>query len=241
MNKEDFLTQLYLSSVQLYRLNGDIPVDSASGCLIDYHGHRILLTVEHATGDQGNWAIQLKYDPEKKGAQLYNLGVMNFLKRGSIFSRETEIIDFSYVEVQNDLIAYRQKIQEDGQIIEEWPITVYSPDFSLDPNIEEEYGFSCLTKPEYENHPHITVLSSELKVIHGLKYLRMDRDRYVFKLPFEHPGHMEFKGCSGAPIIDSFGRPIALVTGGCTSKDEICGISLKQYQTPIDVLVGIVI
>jgi hypothetical protein len=59
-----FINQLPLSSVQLNLLNATrIPVEFASGCLIDYHGKRILLTVAHATGNQGNWAVQVRYVP----------------------------------------------------------------------------------------------------------------------------------------------------------------------------------
>jgi hypothetical protein len=51
MNSTDFSTRLYLSSVQLNRLDDRRkPAAFASDCLIDYFGKRVLLTVAHATG-----------------------------------------------------------------------------------------------------------------------------------------------------------------------------------------------
>jgi hypothetical protein len=61
MNDVAFEKRLWLSSVPLVRLNDQqIPTSVASGCLIDYCGKRILLTVSQATGDQKNWAISAK-------------------------------------------------------------------------------------------------------------------------------------------------------------------------------------
>ena len=74
MNDAEFQKYLWLSSVPLFRLNSQrLPTGSASGCLIDYSGKRVLLTVSHATGDQQNWAIQLRYLPSK-GTETYQLG-----------------------------------------------------------------------------------------------------------------------------------------------------------------------
>lgn len=70
MSESEFLKRLFLSSVQLNCLDSEMkPKGFASGCFIDYRGRKILLTVSHAVGNQGNWAIQLKYVPNKGTAQ----------------------------------------------------------------------------------------------------------------------------------------------------------------------------
>ena len=111
MSFNQFQMRLWLSSVQLVRLNSQgLPNGIASGCLIDYSIKRILLTVSHATGDQGNWAIQLKYVPGK-GTCTYQLGTMNFLAKGTLSKPKLENVDFSYVEVPMNIEAYRQEIE----------------------------------------------------------------------------------------------------------------------------------
>jgi hypothetical protein len=105
-----FINQLPLSSVQLNLLNATrIPVEFASGCLIDYHGKRILLTVAHATGNQGNWAVQVRYVPGQ-GTENYQLGTMHSLAGASLSDPMLKGIDFSYVEVPATLHPFRQEI-----------------------------------------------------------------------------------------------------------------------------------
>ena len=84
----------------------------------------------------------------------------------------------------------------------------------------------------------MTFFTSQLKRYDGLIYLRTEEDRHFFKLPIEHPGHLEFKGCSGAPILNSAGMPVALVCGGDTERNEIYGVSLSHYRSVVDILVG---
>jgi len=87
VNDIEFQERLWLSSVPLVRLNDERqPTAIASGCLIDYCGKRVLFTVSHATGDQKNWAIQLRYVPGK-GIETYQLGAMHFLATSMITSK----------------------------------------------------------------------------------------------------------------------------------------------------------
>lgn len=77
MNDAKFQNHLRLSSLPLVRLNDQcIPAGFASGCLIDYSDRRVVLTVSHTTGDQKNWAIQLRYVP-CKGTERSQLGTMH--------------------------------------------------------------------------------------------------------------------------------------------------------------------
>jgi hypothetical protein len=236
----DRYTQLLQSSVPLCRLNAEKrPTGSGMGCLADYHGHRLLLTVEHTTGDGGNWAIQVQSEPDKIRTQLYALGnTLNFLSNVSLITGEEEVIDFAYAKIPATLKPVRQDISDiAGKTTRQWPVTVFPLDFDLQATKEDIFGFSGLVKGQLELHPMVTFFASELKIYDGLKYLRTDRDKMVFKLPFEHPGHPEFKGCSGAPILNQAGMPIALLQGGCAETDEIYGISLSCYRTAIDILV----
>ena len=72
----------------------------------------------------------------------------------------------------------------------------------------------------------------------GLKYVGTEDSYYVFELPFEHPGHEFFKGCSGAPILDSRGNIVALVCSGDIDRNAIIGISLNKYKIALDVTFG---
>jgi hypothetical protein len=74
------------STVQLCKLgkSGNV-LRLASGCFVRVGSKKILLTVEHATGDNGNWAIQLFYDKEK-GTAHHLCGQFNFVTSGTLDS-----------------------------------------------------------------------------------------------------------------------------------------------------------
>jgi hypothetical protein len=236
----DRRSQLLQSSVPLCHIGEDhLPTSAASGCLIDYCARTVLLTVEHAVGRGKQWAIQVGYDLQKSATEMYGFGnTLRFLQTGNIVTGESETIDFAYAEVPRKIQVWRQDISEQGKIVDKWPITAFPIAFDVVPTSEDTFGFAGLVKGQLEMHPGTTFYASELKIYDGLKYLRTDKDMLVFELPMAHPGHPEFKGCSGAPILNGAGMPIALVCGGLIDKNEIYGVSLKRYQTPIDILVG---
>ena len=217
--------QLIKSSAPLVRLNAEgHPSSIASGMLVDYCGHRLLLTVEHAIGDFKRWAIQL-HSTESAETKLHALGTMNFLKEVSLESGKTEKIDFAYKSIPKNIDVYRQEVTDKLKVEASYPITIFELDFEHEPNKDQVYGFAGLVKGQLEKHPDLTIFATDLKIYDELRYLRFDGKQHVFKLPYEHPGDVEFEGCSGAPIIGSDGIPIALLTSGCKAKNEIYGIT----------------
>lgn len=239
VNDDIFQEFLWLSSVPLVRLNDQrLPTGFASGCMIDYSGKRVLLTVSHATGDQKNWAIQLRYMPGKS-TETYQLGSMHFLKKASFTELNFKDVDFSYAEVSPSICAYRQEIEVPGNVVKsEKLITVHSSSLEDVPKPSEKFGFCGMVMPTSENHFKQTYIVSEPRIYSGLSFQRTENDYHVFSLPFPHPGHEHFKGCSGAPILSSTGSIVALVCRGNEKTNEIWGISVRAYKTPIDVLVG---
>jgi hypothetical protein len=239
MNDAEFQKFLWLSSVPLVRLNQQfIPSGIASGCLIDYCGKRLLLTVTHATGDQQNWAIQLRYVPNK-GTETLQLGAMNFLVVANLSNATLRDVDYSYVEVPSTTFGYRQEIQvQSDTVISEAPLTVHTPNLQEMPRASDTFGFCGMVMPALENHFGHKCLGGELRIYSGLSFLRTEGDYHVFLLPFGHPGHHHFQGCSGAPIFSNSGSLVALVCKGCETTSEIWGISIAQYKIPIDILAG---
>ena len=228
---------LLKSSAPLCLLNDkDLPVLNGAGCLVDYCGQRILLTVEHTTGKPGRWALQLEFD-KSGGTTLEVLDALNFLESVCLNTGQRKIIDFAYVGIPKELEAYRQEITDRQEIMASYPITVFDIDFDATPSKDDEFGFAGLVKGVLEQHPSLTFFASDLKIYDGLRFLRKDDDKYVFELPFDHPGHPEFKGCSGAPILNGEGKPVALLTGGCVKNNEIYGVSLNHHRASIDVFV----
>lgn len=233
MKREDWISTIKLSSIPLRQLDENLsPIGSASGCLIDYGGKRLILTVSHATGDNGNWAIETKFIPGK-GTELYQIGSMNFLRQGDISTGQFNEIDFAYATVPDQLTSYYQEI-EAGVVKVETARLVFQIDFDLVPNSSNKYGVSGQTHLSKAN----SYLAGELSIALDLKYERLQEEYYIFRLPSQHPGHEYFKGCSGAPIIDDKGNVVALICSGNTEENTIYGISLRKYKTPLNIETG---
>lgn len=232
-----FENKLWLSTVPLVSTNGGgMLTGIASGCFVRYDGKKLLLSVQHATGNGAVWAIQQQYVPNK-GTELYKLGNINFLMKVNIDTKEVVDVDFSYVEVPETTFAKRQEIDfYTHSIISEGFISELCSSLDVSPNTKTKYGFSGLVQPSLEQHGGKECLVTERRVYTGLKYLRTDGDYHYFELPFTHPGHEHFQGCSGAPIIGEDGELVALVCGGSTQSNELWGISLKAYKLPVDIL-----
>ena len=234
MNKSDYEQYVKLSSIPLRKIDRSLmPIAIASGCLIDYEGKRIMLAVQHATGDMGDWAAEIRFEP-KKGTKLYRLGAMHFLKSLNINDMVTKDVDFSYVSVPSDFVSYFQEIEPNGNIVSETSRVICSQSIDQEPDKTELFGFSGQVMPKRSGQFFLTHHRTYL----GLKYLRQEEDYYVFKLPIEHPGHEHFQGCSGAPIIDKKGNTVALVCWGDDRKNLIYGISIKKYKIAIDITYG---
>lgn len=230
-------SQVMHSSVQLVQLDSNKqPMGIASGCLVRCKGKTVLLTVAHATGNHGNWAIQLDYD-KARGANCYQLGAMNFLRRLSVPSGTLETVDFSYAIVPDDLKVCRQLLTLSGETTSTHEIPVFVGPFELLPTSTDLFAFEGSVMPTtYGNvfDPSRPVLDCELMAYKNLTFLRTDGDYHVFKLPFNHPGHPYFKGCSGAPILNGRGCPVALVSYGIIETDEIYGVSLNRFVPIIE-------
>ncbi len=229
--------QLFLSSVPLRKIGSDkLPKAIATGCLANYRNKRVLLTVAHATKQPGKWAIELRYEPEQ-GTKLYSVGAMNFLKKGTLPAGTLEEVDFSYVEVPGGLQAFRQEIIDPLTVKQEIPITIHKLDFSP-PSRRRSYGFCGTVLPSLETHASQKYLFAELKIYDRLRYLRSEGDYHFFRLPMVHPGHEQFQGCSGAPVLDRMGRVVGLVCGGDVNTNEIWAISPARYRSALDILAG---
>jgi hypothetical protein len=245
--------QLLLSSIPLKCLSQEKQVlGNGSACVIEYHDHRLILSVSHVTLRAGMWAMEINYVSEL-GMQLLPLPQMNFLGRvpiddllrslreGTLQDMTKDMVDFSYGILPNNFESFHEQYGEDFQLHWRAPRTVFKTTLEEDPKDGVKYGFSGHTQLERLPHPrkpNLTVLCAN-HTIHGdLLYSHTDNDLHFFKLPGKHPGHEYFRGCSGAPILDGAGKVVALVAGGDTEKDLIFGVSLKTYKSAIDIEVG---
>ena len=222
-----------LASYPIRELNEEkMPINMASACIIEYLNKHILLTVYHATGNNGNWAIELEYVPSENATKMQQLGGLHFIKQLNITNGEEKDIDFAFIEVDKSIDAFHQEIDyQSNKVNNQYKRLIVSPVF-VEPSMEDEYCFSGWIKGQKKDQ----YLYSENVQYNNLKYIGKKDEYLLFKLPFSHPGHDFFQGCSGAPIMNKNGDVVALVCYGDIKSDTIYGISLQKFRMAIDAI-----
>ncbi len=231
MEKEDLIFRTILSCVPLRQIgeNG-MPMNYASGAIINYCKKKVILSVFHATRDFSNWAIEVKSD-FKTGTWLQELGLMGATVEANLNSDDINRVDFSYASLPNDIKTYHQVIDEETNQIYEHERLIIDFDFSIEPSTDKKYSFFGQT--EFKKNGRLIIPIS--KLIMNLEYLEQKDQYYIFKLPYNHPGHEYFRGTSGAPVLDNDGNLVSLVCKGDVDKDYIYGIKLNKYKSLIDI------
>lgn len=205
------------------------PVRFASGCLVRYKTEVFLLTVAHATGNDGEWAFQNRYDTES-GTELYRLGPMNFIKIGRLKKPKLREVDFSYKRLTDPPSPSHQEFDDQRKVALETPKTILTSDLSATPDGEDRYGFFGLTQQRQEG----ALLHQISKLETGMRYVESRGDYHEFELQKPYRKIEEYQGCSGAPILDEAGTLVALVVQGNKRKTRVLGLNLSAYRAVLD-------
>lgn len=238
MDAQKLKIALVLSSVPLRRLNqvGE-PIGLGTACIINYSSKRILLTANHIV-EEGNWAIELKYDFEKQTTALQPLGKLHSFKKFS--EEQLKEIDFTFIEISKEIIPYYQIIKDDLSMESECYRNILVSSLDAIPHTLKSYGFHGQIRPTQEKHRFgQLIFSGENRLETGMTYIGLENDTYKFKLNHKHLGHENYKGCSGAPILDNDGNLVSLVLGGDIEKDIIFGFPIAKYRRLIDIALSI--
>lgn len=230
---------IVLSSVPLWKYKDRKPIANASGCLVEYAGSKFLLSIAHATIAASEWSVEVKSVDEFEGKLTTVLQpvTMDFLTEFKLIPEqndvtEPKIVDFTYKQLPDSfsstyviaMIGDQQLIQADR--------TVFMPDFEVKPNLAETYGFFG-----YVRFSGISgnLIKFDHRLEDNLTFVGETDSHYIFKLPHKYGSHANYQGCSGAPIIDSQNRMVALVSFGEKSTDSIYGIKVEKYRSILDI------
>lgn len=230
--RQRWLDWILITSIPLRRIGAnDIPIGTASGCLVNYRDRRFILTASHVVKlGSSDWVIELGRD-EKKGTEIFRPACFLYLGEMRRGTGEITDADFCYAEVPTDLDPTFRHLTPIGPKSEKRLRHIFDLSAVGKPDANEVYGFSGNIHPElHGTHALVT----EATVYPGLRFDKSDGPFYDFKLPVTHPGDDFFEGCSGAPIVDIRGRLVALVSGGDKAESIIHGIALSRYKFAID-------
>lgn len=229
---QDFMARSFTPVIMLDE--ADIPVETASGTLVKFNGHTILLTVHHAVSKHGRRAMDLYFDKSKGKQKVHLLGApcAPLLIRGTALRKiQFKYFDFASFSVPPDIQPLRETISATGHVEDSAPRVMYDLDFSA-PTVNEECIFAGFTKPTSYSLGSITGFELRL-CIEKIQYKGLYPDKpwqYSFNLGKKHPGHSHYSGCSGSPILGQTGDLIGLVIGGKEENNLIFGVNLCFFE-----------
>lgn len=252
-DKEKLVLRTKLSSVGLHALDSDIaPIGSASGCIVKYKGVKFILTVSHATLEEGRWGIQLEYDVGRKAIKYY-CPIFNFIAKGGInvesltnnpeldltdLISNPETIDLSYARIPDEIVAFDEYIDTYEMVKYFAPKIEIESSLDLRPTVDHKYSFYGHIRTVVDKQNKRILLTP--KLILNMEYVCEYGDFYRFKLPEIIKDPADYQGCSGAPIIDEDGNLVSLVTSCYRNTNVLLGINLHEYKVALDIESGVI-
>lgn len=227
-----------------------LPMGLGSGCLVKYGKERLLLSVAHVTDKDAATFIVVDDRPVRNTYPMYCVGAMNYVEKWDLnrlkeqqqsfldksIPREAKaygLIDLSYTLVDPS-VELKQRVVQFGSLTIKAGSKLDIPvNLEDKPSGENEYAFCGRVRPTF-----ITGGVDQLELTetlrHGLRFIAQRGDYYEFELPQDIQDDLDYRGTSGAPIMDSDGRLVALVTHGYEGSRRLFGIALSDFKTSID-------
>lgn len=231
-----------------------LPRGLGSGCIVEYKGKELLFTVAHVTDIQAAACIVTGHPPVLNNIPMYSVGGMWFLDSFDITKYEEQLeqlktvpariedwdfgqIDFSFATLKHKIEYLQNEIKFSDLIIDSGEKLTIPVTLTEMPSEESIYGFFGRIKAKWMMVNGNPTLASQEVLYGGLKYTRKIGHYYEFKLPGPIKSHTDFQGTSGAPIMDTNGNLVSLVTHGYEGADRIYGIALSDFRSGIEAMI----
>lgn len=256
LNQMDIIELTVTSCIHLIRSNlSDLkPLSIASGVIIKYKDRYFICTVSHFS-DFKDQNVGIVTGRVKNGkTEIYYLGDFSYVTKITFDEdidgedleycisnpeRSGDKLDIAFKEIQLlDNIIQHQRIFNLKVVgtftVNEGGKTMVIVDDNYDIDVNELCSFYGRIRPNFEN----AVFKFEEQLYWGLEiksvgefFIQMDLGSPIYD-------YKRFKGCSGAPIIDTRGRLIGLLTHGNKDplKSDIYGFRFDKVKQWIDLM-----
>lgn len=223
-----------------------LPKGLGSGVLLRYDDYNILLTAAHVTDVDAATCIDLM-KVTNKGSNLYAVGAMSYLAKFDMDRFEEQLaqlkvkparveesdfgqVDLSFVKVPKNLeIVQRDFLLEEIKIKKGVKQPV-DPKMVTEPSLKKTYSFFGRIKPSLLPVTPVGPAFETQEIFYpGVKFIRKIGHYFEFELSSPIADHADFKGTSGAPVMDSTGNIVSLITHGYEGDKLIYGIALSDF------------
>lgn len=248
----DILNLIAKASHHILAVNPDQtkePESWGSGCLVKYQGRFFVLSVAHVT-DLENKIACLETNQKVEGlkSKMYHVGGMVYFDSYKIPENihELEIKQFEDLNLEFDetLDVTFCELKEQVDFIQpEWDFGAYkiyrgkkvflNLDTSGEPNNDSLYGFCGRIRPDFNG----AVSKTEVTMKLDLEYKETHGRFHMFHAPEIIVDVNDYRGCSGAPIIEETGKLVGLVSSVVPNTKMIFAFSITECKKLLDLAI----
>lgn len=239
---------MVLASVQVFQAKAEHPkpIGFGSAFIVNYLNRKFFISVSHVTNHEGLTTFletNIPFDP-KDGPIIKSVGGICYFDllntTGIKTSEEFEKLlktgkrkhhDICFAEIKDDDIPLLQPAMDFG--VFSVPFSkkiILDLDYVALPDNAERYGFYGKINPTYFGKT--LMMTPTLK--HSLTYYRSDEDFHIFYAPKTIKSKKEYAGCSGAPVLDSQQRLVAVACAVTPGSKWIYGFPIKKCKELLD-------
>lgn len=219
------------------------PFAFGSGCFLKYGNKFFFASVSHVTNYKDMTTfVETNLPPIEEtvpikpisGLYYYSMfkskGNMTLAQFEEMLQSPQKPLDITFAEVYPPLGIFQVEMDFGAFKVERSPIVYLDLEDAAIPDKDETYAFFGRTRQDYEGH----YLKRTHTFKHGLKFFQTVGNFHVFLAEEVIQDSLDYDGCSGAPILDSEGRIVALACKIKIGTKIIYGFSIKECKKLMD-------
>lgn len=235
--------------IVMCRANDMEPTAFGSGCIVVYHDRKYLLSVAHVTDIEHSGAcIDTGLPPVNLQTPLYSVGSMCYFDSyrtnkdlEATIIKELEDLDLefdetlevTFCEIKEDFQIFQPQYDFGSYTIEPGPKCYLNLHEAGEPESGKYYGFAGRVRFEVDG----ILIRSQPTLKLDLTYVDSFGKYHIFKTPEVITDADDYRGCSGAPILDETGKLVGLVQSVGEGTDRIYAFSIEACINLLDMAI----
>ena len=222
------------------------PMGFGSGCLVLYKDRKFLLSVAHVTDYDGlATCIETGLPPKDLQAPLYSIGSMCYFDTFKVPNNIKEIevkrfadlnlnfdetLDITFCEVKEEFSLLQPEWDFGAYKIESGPKVYLNLEESGSPDKDKFHGLCGRVRHDFKG---LFIMSKPTLKL-DLTFVGTFGRFHLFNTPDTISDADDYRGCSGAPILDETGKLVALAQSVVEGTNSIFGFSIEECKRLLD-------
>ncbi|RAJ08300.1 hypothetical protein LX64_00947 [Chitinophaga skermanii] len=224
------------------------PIGFGSGCILFHRDRYFLVSVRHVTEDDtlGTY-LETGIPSEEEGKpgfmlkpmgglcyfDLYKVSNAKEIKELDDLFKAGEKMDITFAEIKENFELRQEELDFKAFKISQGHKMILDSRNIVEPSPEKTYCFFGRIRPDYSGMQ----LKMENTFKHSIKFHGTNKSFQLFVSPQVITDKYDYKGCSGAPIVDSDGFLVGLVSKVLVPSKVIYGFSFIECIKLLDLAI----